>query len=173
MSINLILPDEIITSAQREKVDKMMKELVILTTTVGCIFERRQQIVLGFNRNVLFDDIKEMISAKIVRPCGRMIKKFFYKFPVLTDLIKFTEIELIDNEDVETMVALYRGNRSDQNALIQLFAKLAGVEQTEDPTPLGEEHGAQEPCMVVLISTLFNGRKGEKMKGARSVSNER
>ncbi|PPD97899.1 hypothetical protein GOBAR_DD05073 [Gossypium barbadense] len=26
------------------------------------------------------------------------------------------------------------------------------VETTEDPTTLGEEHGAQESCMVVLIS---------------------
>ncbi|PPR96924.1 hypothetical protein GOBAR_AA23740 [Gossypium barbadense] len=32
------------------------------------------------------------------------------------------------------------------------FAKLVGVEPTEDPTLLGEEDGAQESCMVVLIS---------------------
>ncbi|KAK5771811.1 hypothetical protein PVK06_048055 [Gossypium arboreum] len=33
-----------------------------------------------------------------------------------------------------------------------LFAELAGVEVTEDPTTLGEEVEAQEPCMVVLVS---------------------
>ncbi|PPS15657.1 hypothetical protein GOBAR_AA04916 [Gossypium barbadense] len=60
-------------------------------------------------------------------------------------------MELVDDEDVETIVALYCGTRSNQNAPIQLFVKLACVEPTEDPTPLGEEHGAQEPCMVVLI----------------------
>ncbi|PPS04502.1 hypothetical protein GOBAR_AA16158 [Gossypium barbadense] len=32
-----------------------------------------------------------------------------------------------------------------------LFAELTGVEPIEDPTPLGEEDGAQEPCMVVSI----------------------
>ncbi|XP_017617936.2 uncharacterized protein LOC108462504 [Gossypium arboreum] len=40
---------------------------------------------------------------------------------------------------------------SNQNAPIQLFAELAGVEETEDAT-LGEEDGAQEPCMVVPVS---------------------
>ncbi|PPS09029.1 hypothetical protein GOBAR_AA11627 [Gossypium barbadense] len=43
-------------------------------------------------------------------------------------------MELVDDEDVETMVALYCGTQSNQNAPIQLFAELAGVEATEDPT---------------------------------------
>ncbi|PPS16746.1 hypothetical protein GOBAR_AA03830 [Gossypium barbadense] len=54
------------------------------------------------------------------------------------------------------MVALYRGNRSNQNAPIQLFTELASVEPTEDPTPLGEEHGSQKSCLVVLISYVDN-----------------
>ncbi|PPD84118.1 hypothetical protein GOBAR_DD18944 [Gossypium barbadense] len=45
-------------------------------------------------------------------------------------------MELVDDEDVETM----------------LFAELAGVEATEDPTPLGEEDGVEAPCMVVSVS---------------------
>ncbi|PPR98184.1 hypothetical protein GOBAR_AA22482 [Gossypium barbadense] len=68
------------------------------------------------------------------------------------DPIKFTEIELVDNEDIETIVALYCGNQRDQNALIKLFPELADVETIEDPTPLYKEHGAQEPYMVVTIS---------------------
>ncbi|PPS17092.1 hypothetical protein GOBAR_AA03487 [Gossypium barbadense] len=54
-------------------------------------------------------------------------------------------MKLVDDEDVETMVALYCGTWSNQNAPIQLFAELAGVEETKDPTPLGEEDEAQEP----------------------------
>ncbi|PPS10774.1 hypothetical protein GOBAR_AA09864 [Gossypium barbadense] len=50
------------------------------------------------------------------------------------------------------MIALYCGNRSDKNAPIHLFAKLASMEQNEDLTAYGEEHGAQESCMVALIS---------------------
>ncbi|XP_052878540.1 uncharacterized protein LOC128285193 [Gossypium arboreum] len=48
------------------------------------------------------------------------------------------------------MVALFR--HSNQNAPIHLFLELAIVESTEDPTPLGEEDGPQEPCTVVPIS---------------------
>ncbi|PPE00701.1 hypothetical protein GOBAR_DD02280 [Gossypium barbadense] len=61
-------------------------------------------------------------------------------------------MELVDDEDVETMVALYCRTRSNQNAPIQLFVELADVETTEDPTPLGEKDGVQEPCMVVPVS---------------------
>ncbi|PPS11983.1 hypothetical protein GOBAR_AA08665 [Gossypium barbadense] len=63
-------------------------------------------------------------------------------------------MELVNDEDVETMVALYYGTRSNQNTLIQLFAKLAGVGATKDPTLLSEEEGAQESCMVVSISCI-------------------
>ncbi|PPE02674.1 hypothetical protein GOBAR_DD00233 [Gossypium barbadense] len=52
------------------------------------------------------------------------------------------------------MVALYCGTRSNQNASIQLFAELDGVEATEDPTLLGEEDGVQAPCMVVPASYI-------------------
>ncbi|PPS07539.1 hypothetical protein GOBAR_AA13101 [Gossypium barbadense] len=61
-------------------------------------------------------------------------------------------MELVDDEDVETMIVVYCGNQSDQNAPIQLFAELASVEPTEDLTTLDEEHGAQERCMVAPIS---------------------
>ncbi|KAH1129874.1 hypothetical protein J1N35_001252 [Gossypium stocksii] len=95
---------------------------IILTTTVGCIFECRKQISMRFNRNVLLDDMKGRINAKIVRHCGRRISRIFYEFPVLTDPIKFTEMELVDNEDVETMIALHYGNGSNKNAPIHSFA---------------------------------------------------
>ncbi|PPD99558.1 hypothetical protein GOBAR_DD03422 [Gossypium barbadense] len=61
-------------------------------------------------------------------------------------------MELVDNEDVEIMVAFYCGTQSNKNAPIQLFAELAGVEATEDLTPLGEEDGVEVPCMVVSVS---------------------
>ncbi|PPR94198.1 hypothetical protein GOBAR_AA26469 [Gossypium barbadense] len=40
-------------------------------------------------------------------------------------------MELVDDEDVETMIALYCGNENDKNAPIHLFAELAGMEQNE------------------------------------------
>ncbi|PPD97403.1 hypothetical protein GOBAR_DD05553 [Gossypium barbadense] len=61
-------------------------------------------------------------------------------------------MELVDDDNVETMVVLYCVNRRHQNALIQLFAKLADVEPIEDSTPLGEEHGVQDPCTMIPIA---------------------
>ncbi|PPS07589.1 hypothetical protein GOBAR_AA13061 [Gossypium barbadense] len=48
--------------------------------------------------------------------------------------------------------SLFIGTRSNQNAPIQLFAKLTGVEPIEYPTLLGKEHGAQTLYMVVSIT---------------------
>ncbi|PPD70904.1 hypothetical protein GOBAR_DD32213 [Gossypium barbadense] len=93
------------------------------------------EMVFG-NLKCLPNSSMERITAKIVRRCRRRISKLFYKFPVSTDPIKFTEVELVDDDDLETMVALYRGNWSNQNASIQLFAELADVEPTENLTPL-------------------------------------
>ncbi|KAH1098491.1 hypothetical protein J1N35_015412 [Gossypium stocksii] len=112
---------------------------IILKTTVGCIFECWQQIAMRFNRNVSLDDMKERINAKIVKHCGRRISKIFYKFPVSTDLIKFTEMELVDDEDMETIVNLYCGNVSNKNAPIHLFVEFAGMEQNEDVNAYGED----------------------------------
>ncbi|PPR87825.1 hypothetical protein GOBAR_AA32867 [Gossypium barbadense] len=61
-------------------------------------------------------------------------------------------MELVDDEDVETMIALYSGNGSDKNSPIHLFAELAGIEQNEDLTAYGEEHATEEPCVVAPIS---------------------
>ncbi|PPR90025.1 hypothetical protein GOBAR_AA30657 [Gossypium barbadense] len=55
-------------------------------------------------------------------------------------------MELVDNEDVETMVALYCQNQSGHTELIQLFVKLADVEPAKDFTPLSEQHGVQDMC---------------------------
>ncbi|XP_040969906.1 uncharacterized protein [Gossypium hirsutum] len=107
---------------------------------------------MRFNINVSLDDMKGRINAKIVRRCGRRISNLFYKFPVSTDLIKFTEMELVDDEDVETMIALYCENGSDKNLPIHLFAELADMEQNEDLTAYGEEHATEEPCVVAPIS---------------------
>ncbi|PPE00666.1 hypothetical protein GOBAR_DD02329 [Gossypium barbadense] len=61
-------------------------------------------------------------------------------------------MELVEDEDMETMVDLYCGNGSDKNATIHLFAELAGMEQNEHVNASDEEHGAQEPWMVAPIS---------------------
>ncbi|PPD87045.1 hypothetical protein GOBAR_DD16038 [Gossypium barbadense] len=134
---------------------------VILTTSVGCVFECRQQIAMRFNRNVLFDEMKARINAKIHRCCGRRISKIFYKFPVSTISVKFVEMELVDDEDVETMVDLYCGNESEKNAPIHLFVELVGMEQNASD----EEDGAEEPRMVAPISYVHSESTMEEGAG--------
>ncbi|PPR94854.1 hypothetical protein GOBAR_AA25813 [Gossypium barbadense] len=63
-------------------------------------------------------------------------------------------MELIDNEDVETMVTLYCGNRSNQNAPIQLFAELAGVEPIEDLTLLVDSQSNVRGIDVALETDM-------------------
>ncbi|KAH1031940.1 hypothetical protein J1N35_044114 [Gossypium stocksii] len=67
--------------------------------TVGFIFETRQKIGMRFDRNVSIIDMKENVSEKISRRCGRKMTKLFYKFPVLSNPIKFTEMELLDDDE--------------------------------------------------------------------------
>ncbi|KAH1114942.1 hypothetical protein J1N35_008320 [Gossypium stocksii] len=93
--------------------------------------------------------MKERISVKIVRHCGRKILKLFYKFSVSSNPIKFIKMENVDDEDVETVVALYCRNRSGHTEPIQLFNELADAKLAEDFTPLSEEHEVQDPCTEV------------------------
>ncbi|PPD70614.1 hypothetical protein GOBAR_DD32506 [Gossypium barbadense] len=58
-------------------------------------------------------------------------------------------MELVDNEDVEAMVALCCWDRSCQTDSIQLFFELADVDLEEDSTQLGEKREVQDPCTMV------------------------
>ncbi|PPD94797.1 hypothetical protein GOBAR_DD08190 [Gossypium barbadense] len=84
-----------------------------------------------------------MISAKIVRHYGKRISKLFYKFPVSTDPIKFTEIELVDDKDVETMVkniysqSILHGIDIDLNAASETDA--VGDDRCDSSDPSGQE----------------------------------
>ncbi|PPR99869.1 hypothetical protein GOBAR_AA20800 [Gossypium barbadense] len=55
-------------------------------------------------------------------------------------------MKLVDDEDVETMIALYCGNWSDQNAPIQLFVELA-VSVAPDIDVVGDDgYNSSDPC---------------------------
>ncbi|PPD96843.1 hypothetical protein GOBAR_DD06111 [Gossypium barbadense] len=108
---------------------------------------------MRFNRNVPVDDVKKRINAKIVTRYGMRMSKLFYKFLISSNHIKYTKMELVDDEDVGTMVAFYCRIGSVNIESIQ-FAKLANVELVEDSTQLSEEYGVQDPCTKVLIASV-------------------
>ncbi|KAH1107329.1 hypothetical protein J1N35_011097 [Gossypium stocksii] len=66
-------------------------------------------------------------------------------------------MELLDDENVEAMVALYCPTRRVNTKLIQLFAKLADVEPVEDVTLSNQQYGVEDPCAEVLRA--FFGRQ--------------
>ncbi|PPD81032.1 hypothetical protein GOBAR_DD22032 [Gossypium barbadense] len=203
MTINLTLPDEIITSTQKEKVDKMMRELqdyrmkpeediiqhlitvnqkmqeglwnghelitknkVQYLTLRGTLIEREHQIILDqlwktlvprtyWNLVIYF--VKFIISygaRKIARQSvgsRKLIgKKNVFDIPWMDKLVvrklpkefqnSIPVIKIEEEEDLE------------ESSNWILFAELDGVEPTEDLTALGEEHRAQESCMVAPIS---------------------
>ncbi|KAH1082674.1 hypothetical protein J1N35_022435 [Gossypium stocksii] len=59
-------------------------------------------------------------------------------------------MELVDDEDAETMAALCCRTESVNIELIQLFAELVNVKPVEDITLLSEQYGVQGLCMEVL-----------------------
>ncbi|PPD87999.1 hypothetical protein GOBAR_DD15064 [Gossypium barbadense] len=53
-------------------------------------------------------------------------------------------MKVVDDEDVETMVALYCGNGSDKNAPIHLFAELADIDVVGGEEEGGSDHWGEE-----------------------------
>ncbi|PPS12995.1 hypothetical protein GOBAR_AA07636 [Gossypium barbadense] len=223
MTTYLVLPDEITTSAQREKVDKIMREVqdyrmkpeedivqhVIIVnkkmqevlwksheiirknkiqylTLRGTLIEREHQIILDqlwkiliprTYWNLIICFVKFIISygaRKIARQKEKdheelpnwivedeyeenqeylnWIVQYYPEEDTGPEMEENIELNLNDDEELETMIALHYGNESDKNVPIHLFAELAGMEENEELTAYGEEHRAQEPCMVAPIS---------------------
>ncbi|PPD90998.1 hypothetical protein GOBAR_DD12060 [Gossypium barbadense] len=80
--------------------------------------------------------------------------KLFYKFPVSSNPIKFTEMKLLENDDVETMVTLYCSLGRLNTEPIQLFTKLADTELVENVTQLSQQYGVQDPRTKVPRSSV-------------------
>ncbi|PPD72772.1 hypothetical protein GOBAR_DD30324 [Gossypium barbadense] len=65
--------------------------------------------------------MKRKISAKIAICCGRAISKLFYKFPISTDPFKFCEMQLLDDDDLGTMMEIWWPTRSENPQPVESF----------------------------------------------------
>ncbi|KAH1072256.1 hypothetical protein J1N35_024584 [Gossypium stocksii] len=74
----------------------------------------------------------------------RRMTKLFYKFLVSSNPIKFTKMELLDNDDIETIVVLYCPSRKGNTEPIQFFVKLANAEIVENVTQLSQQYGVED-----------------------------
>ncbi|XP_017617579.1 uncharacterized protein LOC108462092 [Gossypium arboreum] len=79
---------------------------------------------MRFNRRVSLSDLKRKISTKRASRCGKQMLRLFYKFPVSTDPLKFSEMELEDDDDLGTMIAIYCPPKIENPNPIELFAKI-------------------------------------------------
>ncbi|MFQ6636040.1 hypothetical protein Gotur_012780, partial [Gossypium turneri] len=50
--------------------------------------------------------MKRNVNAKIAIRCGRAMSRLFYKFPISTNPLKFTEMQLLDDDDLGTMMEI-------------------------------------------------------------------
>ncbi|KAK5784391.1 hypothetical protein PVK06_038914 [Gossypium arboreum] len=80
---------------------------------------------MRFNRRVSLSDLKRKISTKIASRCGKQMLRLFYKFLVSTDPLKFSEMELEDDDDLGTMIAIYCPPEIENPNSIKLFMEIA------------------------------------------------
>lgn len=85
---------------------------MVNTTEEGCVFHSRYKIGMRFNKCVMRAKMKRKISAKIATCCGKQMSRLFYKFPISTNPLKFLNMELVDDDDMTTMIANYSPLRS-------------------------------------------------------------
>ncbi|XP_016673069.2 uncharacterized protein [Gossypium hirsutum] len=82
--------------------------------------------------------MKMKISAKIAIRCGRAMSKLFYKFPISTDPFKFCATQLLDDDDLGTMMEIWWSIGSVNPQPVELFAELADLEPVENVSPISQ-----------------------------------
>ncbi|PPE02805.1 hypothetical protein GOBAR_DD00174 [Gossypium barbadense] len=79
--------------------------------------------------------MKRKISAKVTIRCGRVMSRLFYKFPVSTDSFKFCEMQLVDDDDLGTMMEIWWSTGSENPQPVELFAELADLKPIKNVSP--------------------------------------
>ncbi|KAH1114610.1 hypothetical protein J1N35_007988 [Gossypium stocksii] len=88
---------------------------------------------MRFNKRVSLSDLKQKISTKIASHSEKQMLRLFYKFPVSTDPLKFSEMELEDDDNLGTMIAIYCPCEIENSNPIELFAEIAEPDPIELP----------------------------------------
>ncbi|XP_017614136.1 uncharacterized protein LOC108459300 [Gossypium arboreum] len=110
----------------------------IVEGDIGCVFQGLQRVGLRFKKNVKLAEMKRKISVKIVIRRGRAMSKLFYKFPISTDLFKFCAMQLLDDDDLGTMMEIWWSTGSVNPQPVELFAELADLEPVENVSPISQ-----------------------------------
>ncbi|PPD70563.1 hypothetical protein GOBAR_DD32553 [Gossypium barbadense] len=85
-------------------------------------------------------ELKRKISAKIATCCGKQMSKLFYKFLVSTGSLKFSDMELVDDDDdIATIITIYYLLEIDNPRPVELFPVLAGPEPIQIVPPVNSD----------------------------------
>ncbi|KAH1114605.1 hypothetical protein J1N35_007983 [Gossypium stocksii] len=82
------------------------------------------------------------------------MSRLIYKFPVSSNIIKFTKMKLIDDEDIETMIVLYCSIRNVNTKPVWLFVELTDVKPVLNVTLLSKKYSVEDPCTKVLRASV-------------------
>ncbi|PPD72794.1 hypothetical protein GOBAR_DD30307 [Gossypium barbadense] len=82
-------------------------------------------------------------NAKIAIHCGRAMSRLFYKFLISTDPLKFCEMQLLDDDDLGTMMEIWWLTGSDNTQPVELFIELADLEPIENVSPKSQPYGTK------------------------------
>ncbi|KAH1047261.1 hypothetical protein J1N35_038045 [Gossypium stocksii] len=104
----------------------------IVEGDIGCVFQGQQRVGLRFKKNVKLAEMKRKISAKIAIRCERAMSKLFYKFQISIDPFKFCSMQLLDDNDLGTMMEIWWSTGSENPQPAELFAELADLEPVEN-----------------------------------------
>ncbi|PPS06106.1 hypothetical protein GOBAR_AA14541 [Gossypium barbadense] len=80
---------------------------MINTTEECCIFQSRKRNRNEIQQACFAGGFKEKNQYKDSYRCGKQRLRLFYKFLVSIDLLKFSKMELKDDDDLRTMIAIY------------------------------------------------------------------
>ncbi|PPE00613.1 hypothetical protein GOBAR_DD02337 [Gossypium barbadense] len=88
--------------------------------------------------------MKKKSSAKIAIHCGRPMSRLFYKFPISADPMKFCAMQLLDDDDLGTMIEIWWSTRSENSQPVELFAELADLEHVKNVSPIHSNQDVED-----------------------------
>ncbi|KAK5775195.1 hypothetical protein PVK06_043064 [Gossypium arboreum] len=101
---------------------------MITTAEEDYVFQSRQKIRMRFNKHVMLADLKQKISTRIATRCGKHMLRLFYKFLISIDPFKFIEMELEDDNDLGTMIAIYCPSKMENPSPVEFSVEIAKPE---------------------------------------------
>ncbi|KAH1098430.1 hypothetical protein J1N35_015351 [Gossypium stocksii] len=104
---------------------------------------------MRFKKRVLLAYLKHKISTKKATHCGKQMLVLFYKFLISTDLLKSSEMELENYDDLGRMIVIYCAPEMDNPSPIKLFTEIVEPKLVQFVIP---SYNIPIPCPYLKIN---------------------